>query len=543
MSPTVRSALLRSAVLVAGVTIVSRLLGFVRYLVFGASVGGGGAIGTTYTTMNQVPNLLFESLVGGGLAAAVVPVVSAAITRSGKDSADRTTSAMLSWALTILVPLGVLAALCAQPISGLLLGWNTDAPTEQIELGARLLRVFAVQIPLYGIAVVLGGYLNAHDRFLWPVLCPALSSVVVIASYRLYVVAVNTPEIGTLTAAAEFWLGWGTTFGVVALSLPLIIPAARLGLRFRPTLRFPEGRGPHAAALAGAGLSAVAAQQAALLAVMLFALQTGGNGTLPIFQYAQAVYLLPWAVLIAPLLTTTFPRLSRLHSAGRQEEFGRASAGVLRLTALVGAAGGAVLWAVGPAVDDFFRLIDRNAVEGVGAASAALGIGLLGWGLLSASVRVLNAAARPRDALAVGSAGWLVAALLVLVFAMLTAVQTPGGAATGFALAFAVGMTVGGVHGLSRAVPHLGSVAAAGDLWRTLVLVLPSSVAGAWVGWLITGALLPLAGGTVTTVLVALPGALACALLAVGPALLVDRSVLDVLRGGEETTEASAGAR
>ena len=57
---------------------------------------------------------------------------------------------------------------------------NLAATTD---VGAGMLRVFAPQIPLYGVGIVLAGLLQAHRRFAWPVLAPLLSSVVVIATY------------------------------------------------------------------------------------------------------------------------------------------------------------------------------------------------------------------------------------------------------------------------------------------------------------------------------------------------------------------------
>ena len=46
-----------------------------------------------------------------------------------------------------------------------------------------MLRVFAPQLPLYGIGIVLTGVLQAHHRFAWPVIAPLLSSVTVMAAY------------------------------------------------------------------------------------------------------------------------------------------------------------------------------------------------------------------------------------------------------------------------------------------------------------------------------------------------------------------------
>ena len=59
-------------------------------------------------------------------------------------------------------------------------------------------------------------------------------------------------------------LGWGTTLGVVVLSVPLVVPAMRTGWRWRPALRMPSDDARRIGALAGAGVIALLAQQAAV---------------------------------------------------------------------------------------------------------------------------------------------------------------------------------------------------------------------------------------------------------------------------------------
>ena len=71
-----RGGLLSVAGSVAGLTLVSRALGFLRWLVQAATVGTGTVAGA-YTTANQLPNTLYEVVVGGVLAATVVPLLAA----------------------------------------------------------------------------------------------------------------------------------------------------------------------------------------------------------------------------------------------------------------------------------------------------------------------------------------------------------------------------------------------------------------------------------------------------------------------------------
>ena len=53
-----------AALLVSVATLLSRLVGFLRWIVFSPTVGAG-AVGTAYQSANQVPNILFEVVAGG----------------------------------------------------------------------------------------------------------------------------------------------------------------------------------------------------------------------------------------------------------------------------------------------------------------------------------------------------------------------------------------------------------------------------------------------------------------------------------------------
>ena len=82
----------RGAMLIAGLTIVSRILGLVRTLVFSQTIGAT-CLGTAYVTANQVPNLIYELVLGGALTSAMVPVLARsaerAATRPGREGAGR----------------------------------------------------------------------------------------------------------------------------------------------------------------------------------------------------------------------------------------------------------------------------------------------------------------------------------------------------------------------------------------------------------------------------------------------------------------------
>ena len=76
-----------AAVLIAVITIAARVTGFGKQLAFARTVGTN-CLATAYYTANQVPNLVFELVVGGALAGMVVPVLAGAAARSLGDGPD-----------------------------------------------------------------------------------------------------------------------------------------------------------------------------------------------------------------------------------------------------------------------------------------------------------------------------------------------------------------------------------------------------------------------------------------------------------------------
>jgi putative peptidoglycan lipid II flippase len=74
----------RGAAVIAGLTVLSRILGLVRTLVFSQRVGAS-CLGTAYITANQVPNLVYELVVGGAL----IPVLACSAERAADDPQER----------------------------------------------------------------------------------------------------------------------------------------------------------------------------------------------------------------------------------------------------------------------------------------------------------------------------------------------------------------------------------------------------------------------------------------------------------------------
>lgn len=419
MSRPIALGMAGAAMLIAALTILARITGFGRILVFSRTVGQT-CLGDTYQTVNTVPNIVFEIVAGGALASLVVPLLARAVAAGDRERAGRISSALLTWTVLLLTPMAVAVAVLAEPISALLLG-SKSCPGA-VDVGASMLRVFAPQVLLYGVGIVLTGVLHAHRRFGGAALAPLLSSAVVIAAYLVF--GATTPrgtDVGTLDRSAELILSVGTTLGVVILALSLLAPLTRLGLRLRPTLRFPDGVAGRARRLAAAGVAALIAQQVSVAVALLLGNGAGvPAGSVTVFLYAQTIYLLPWAVLAVPIATSVFPRLADRWDAADDAAYSRVLARATRAVILTALLAAAVLVA---AAEPIARIVvesapGRPSVPALAAGVAAFAPGLIGYGLFALLSRALYARGEARSTAVACVTGWLVVVAVDVVLAV-----------------------------------------------------------------------------------------------------------------------------
>ena len=447
----------RAALLIGAITMLARVIGFGRQVVFAHTVQAS-CVGTAYTTANMVPNIIYDIVMGGALTAVVVPVLagpvlastglaSTGLAAAGDMSADReqvrqTSAALLSWTVLLLVPVSLVVAVIARPLVSLLLGGTPGCPrADMVTLGTRMLVIFAPQILLYGLAVVLYGILQAHRRFVAPALAPVLSSLVVIGAYFWFGVAGSGYQdlIRPVPALAWIVLAAGTTAGVAALVVTPLVPAARLRLRLRPRLRFPPGVGARVRALAAAGIATLIAQDASVAVVIVLANSRGGSGALVLYSFAWAVFFVPYAVLAVPIATSAFPELS-----ARTDSFDGTTATSTRAVTVASWLGVAGMAGTCVPLARVFQSHVSQAADArqLAIALAAFAPGLVGYGLTANLSRVLYADGRNRAAALAVSGGWLlviVADLLIVPFVPRSAVVPWLGAAT------TLGLTASGV--------------------------------------------------------------------------------------------------
>lgn len=448
MRARVGSGLAGAAIVIAVVTILARATGFLRIAVF-ARTAGVTCLSGTYVTANTIPNIVFDVLAGGALASFVVPVLAGAVGDDDGDRVNRTTSALLTWTLIVLVPIALVGIALARPVMGLFVGHPTGSAcprSDVIDVGTRMLLVFLPQIPLYGIGIVLTGVLQSHRRFIGPALAPLLSSITVIGAYVAYGIERHRhpSSIGTLPRSQELTLSIGTTGGVAVLSLSLLIPLARTHVRLRPTLSFPPGVAVRVRRLAYAGAAALAAQQLTTAVALRLANSSGTEGAALLYNLAWTVFLLPWAILAVPIATSAFPALSAQYERGAHEDYARTAATTTRAVLLVTLVSTA---AVAATADPVARVLIHGALGAadptvLARAIALFAPGIVGYSLVAHLGRAFYARGNGRDPAIATVVGWVVTVVADLV---LVATVPASWTVAALAAGTSIGMTVSGV--------------------------------------------------------------------------------------------------
>ncbi|HEX9192131.1 MAG TPA: murein biosynthesis integral membrane protein MurJ [Burkholderiales bacterium] len=317
--------LLRALATVSSMTLVSRILGFVRDVVIARLFGAGVATDAFFVAF-RIPNLLRRLFAEGAFSQAFVPVLSEYRTRRGDSDTKRLvdrTATLLALALLAATALGVAAA----PVVIYVSAPGFAAEPEKFDLTVALLRITFPYIFFISLVSLAGGILNTWSRFTIPALTPALLNLAFIFG-ALFFAPYFEPPVTVLA--------WAVFAGGV-LQLALQLPAlARIGMLPRPGFSFSDPGVRRILALMAPAVLGVSVAQVSLLINTIIA-SFLGNGRISWLYYADRLMEFPTALLGVALGTVLLPSLSKYHSGSADGEYSKLLDWGLRLTFILAA--------------------------------------------------------------------------------------------------------------------------------------------------------------------------------------------------------------
>ena len=291
----------RSQLLISVCVAISRITGFIRTWAMGLAMGTT-LLSSSYQVACNLPNQLYELVMGGMLVTAFLPVYVSLRKREGEERANQYASTLMGIVLVFLGVVALLATLFAPQVV-----WTQMffSPSGDRELVVYFFRFFAVQLLFYGVSAVAGGLLNSRSDYFWSSAAPIANNIVVIfAMFVYYFVSADNPDFAKLVLAV------GTPLGVF-VQMAMQVPAlAKNGVHLKPwrinlhdpALRETLALGIPTIVVTLCSFATVSVQNAAAMAV-----SDAGSSVL---YYARQWFTLPYAFLAVPVTTTLFTELA-----------------------------------------------------------------------------------------------------------------------------------------------------------------------------------------------------------------------------------------
>lgn len=292
----------RAAALVMAAFAVSRLLGLVRQVVFGAYFGTGPEM-DAYVAAGRIPDAIFLVVAGGALGSAFIPLFTSRLARGETDAAWRLASATITILVAILLPLSLICIAAAPWLVRVFV-----APALEPEVQARtvvLMRVMLLSPAIFGVSGVVMGALNAHQHFLLPALAPIVYNVGLIAG----------AVWGGLTPVGAMGPAVGMVVGATGHLLVQSPGLARRGARYVPTLGVGDAGVREVGLLMAPRVLGVAAAQINMIVTTNLASRLGAQA-ISSLEYAWRVMLLPQGIFAQAVGTAVFPTFSAQAALG-----------------------------------------------------------------------------------------------------------------------------------------------------------------------------------------------------------------------------------
>ncbi len=399
--------LLRALATVSGMTLLSRILGFVRDFVQARAFGAGIEM-DAFVVAFRLPNLLRRMFAEGAFSQAFVPILAEYKNKRGEEETHRLVSHVASALGLVVLIVSILGALAAPAIIyATAPGFSADA--KKFALTVELTRITFPYIFFMALVALAGGVLNTWSRFAIPAFTPVL---------------LNLSFIGMALFAAPYFdppilvLGWAVFIGGLAQVLLQLRPLARIGMLPRFSLNLSDPGVRRILKLMGPAMLGVSVSQISLLINTVFA-SFLPSGSVSWLYYADRLMEFPAGMLGVALGTILLPSLSKMHADEQPAEFSALLDWGLRLTLMLTlpASLGLALLAV-PLISTLFHhgAFGADDVLQTRSALIAYSIGLTGLILVKVLAPAFYSRQDVRTPVRIGIFSLIITQLMNLVF-------------------------------------------------------------------------------------------------------------------------------
>jgi putative peptidoglycan lipid II flippase len=316
--------LFKAMATVAGMTFLSRILGFIRDMLT-AIIMGAGPLADAFFVALKLPNLFRRISAEGAFTVSFVPLFSESLEKDGEEAAVKMARNMMGWMFIILSVLCTVS-IFAMPyiIMAIAPGFNVD--DVRYESAVDLARVTFPYLLLISLSSLIGGVMNTVGRFSAYAFIPCLFNISLIGALLFHDQIWNSP--------AEA-LAWGVLIAGFLQFAWMFVFAKRHNIMLLPTLPKMDIKVKKLGILMVPGIIGAGVYHLNLFADMIIA-SFLESGSISYLYYADRLQQLPLGVVGIAVGTALLPLLSRAIAGDQFDEaknlFNRALEAVLLLS-------------------------------------------------------------------------------------------------------------------------------------------------------------------------------------------------------------------
>ncbi len=303
--------LIKAMVTVGALTLASRVAGFVRDLLT-ARILGAGPVADAFFVALKLPNFFRRVTAEGAFSVSFVPLYSHVTQKESEAAAQTFARNAMGVMIGILVPFTIVCML-AMPLIMWLLAPGFGEGTTRYDLAVLFSRITFPYLLLMSVTALIGGVLNAHDRFSPFAAAPIFFNMTMVVCLLL---------TQWLFPSAGHALAWGVTIAGVVQLIWIWACAKRMGIILVPTK--PQMT-PHIRQLFKLMIPGVIG--AGVVQINLFADVVIGSflptGAISHLYYADRLNQLPLGTVGIAIGTALLPMLSRAVSSDDEKEVER----------------------------------------------------------------------------------------------------------------------------------------------------------------------------------------------------------------------------
>jgi putative peptidoglycan lipid II flippase len=363
----------RSTAIVGFITLLSRITGLAREMVFTAVVPAVTL--EVYVLANQIPNLLRRLFAEGAFSQAFVPVVAEYRTKQSTEEVRVLVDSVAGTLGVFLAIISVIGVIAAPVVVVICAPGFLAKHSGQFDLAVEMLRWTFPYLLFVSLTALAAGVLNSYGKFALPAFASVVLNIVMIAFAAWISPYFREPVLA---------LGVGVFAGGV-LQLAIQIPALvrlrvlrlpRWNLQHEAVRRIARLMGP---AIIGSSMGQLSIMLSTAIASLLV------DGSMSWLFFADRIVEFPLGVFSIALATVILPSLSAHHARQTPEEFSATLVWALRLVSLIVIPASAAMFVLaGPLTVVIFHRGAFTAfdVEMTRLALMAFSFALLGWSLI-----------------------------------------------------------------------------------------------------------------------------------------------------------------